>query len=697
MEHPSSKPKKESNYRLLVLEEESKGAQRTNAINEALTGAALKEVGKATDRGMTAALDEFKNVVLHRANKASATWAKYQEGEKGVTRKSGLFGKPKQAGITHEDMLKEFEALRKAADDWLKTHLSSKQDGTDNIRVAKEQACRSFLRTADDGIIEVKARQSLVNPDPDSAIGKLTKLRDKVKREQEKVERLLHLEGSALLGIALQELLEAVQGTDHVAIEGLCLAMENQVETFKRDTKDIAALEQAIGSMSNRVFMDKTMAGRQSSAAAFKQVGNLKQAKKELTLLKEQMELFDPDARKKALDALEVELSSMGQAINLMPDGEQGALRQRMHNAYHQVTIEKNLEAARSEVQRLRVDLDPLASVEAQANPYKRVELAQALLDKALKAKDAKLVAELEDLLAHAQKAATHDQSMAALERQIRDTSDQNSFGSDATVALDRERLQQIMQTTGLTEGEILAIRRYTGPDYTVINPSIANQRDHKEGRRQRVVDKDGKVLDEGTDWMDQIKPGLGRGQLKDYEADFPDYRSYKGGRSDPSYVQAVEDYEKKTTTKNKLYEKGAMLAAYAMEAMKKLPAQQGQTFRGMRMTLQRFEAEYQVGKTFTTLAFSSQSRNRGEAEKYAMGVAGSVQPKPDETTHVLITAEVTEGRDVIAMSAYQNEDEWTMLPGSSYVVESIDKPDHGDMGDPPATAWRYVFMRQIA
>jgi hypothetical protein len=146
------------------------------------------------------------------------------------------------------------------------------------------------------------------------------------------------------------------------------------------------------------------------------------------------------------------------------------------------------------------------------------------------------------------------------------------------------------------------------------------------------------------------------------------------------------------------MYEQGALHAAFALSAMKKLPKKTGRTYRGMRMTLAAFENTYKVDSVITDDAFVSQSTSQATADGFAQG-GGTVPIKPDQTTHVLVTMQVFEARDIKAMSVHKKENEWTMLPGASYRIDSIEAPANGPKGSagvPEATAWRYVHMTQI-
>ena len=543
--------------------------------------------------------------------------------------------------------------------------------------------------------VELQAQGARGSADADSPAGKLQRLREELQGPlSSRVRNLPNAPAAVSVMRALDVAKTAAAGSDHVAAENKVVELKRQLQNLELLNADVERLRHDIAGMANIQFFDKAMRQHQKNADGFEKAGLLEDAKNELERLKE---LLNPDA---ALQALEAELvGPMAKAVALQPADAQKALLQRLYGALAAVK-KSDLQGAKAEVRELKERLDPVLRLKAEKNPHKRIAIAQDYLE--ANPGQSKVAAEVEDLLAEALKQAGVELTMQTFLDQLAEKSNALNPGgafsipSDISSPLDPEALRQVMSDTGLTQVEVLAIRRYTGMNYMIINPAIANQRDFKEKRRDRQVGDDGKVIAEGKDWMDQNRPEKERAQ-QEFDAEFPDVKTYKKGRTDPQFILDVKRYEELSETKSKLYERGALLAAFAKAAIEKLPPKVGQTYRGMRMSQAAFDKAYREGMVIADDGFSSQSTDKAAAEKYAQGKAGSVLPKPGQTTHVLITTEVVNARDVKAMSQYQTEDEWTMLPGSAYEIERIEKLDDGPAGeDPAATAWRHVYMRQV-
>jgi len=220
-------------------------------------------------------------------------------------------------------------------------------------------------------------------------------------------------------------------------------------------------------------------------------------------------------------------------------------------------------------------------------------------------------------------------------------------------------KVQELMKSTGLTEGEVLAIRAYTASNYKYINPAIANQKDRK---------------DKNKDWMDT--QNLDPSKVDLY---------LKGSASDAG-------------SKKGLYEEGALHAGMIMEAFKKLPPTKASLYRGSRMNPADFEKAYAVGKEITYEAFVSQTTDPGVARKFANG-EGDFPPPVDATTSVFVEASVTDARNVMALSIYSDEKELLVPPGTTLRVEKIEDDTQREDGDPQApkaTAWKKVTLVQV-
>lgn len=199
-----------------------------------------------------------------------------------------------------------------------------------------------------------------------------------------------------------------------------------------------------------------------------------------------------------------------------------------------------------------------------------------------------------------------------------------------------------------LTAAEIAAIRVYTLPDYTYINPATANA--------------DG--------WM----------------------KSRIAGANDMHSFKKVHQKVLKS--------EGALHAGMLMQALGKLPPWKGLTYRGSRMTPEKFKAEYSQGATSKFTAFGSSAKIESAARKFADGVGGDVSPSVAETVSVMAKVTLTNGRDISSLSAAMvKEDEVLILPGATFAVTNIERHPTGAPGAKaaPATAWFTVHLTQTA
>lgn len=205
---------------------------------------------------------------------------------------------------------------------------------------------------------------------------------------------------------------------------------------------------------------------------------------------------------------------------------------------------------------------------------------------------------------------------------------------SEFVMGADEESLA-IAKQYHLTEAEILALRTYTAPDYKYINPATANS----------------------PGWMQAQNAGADQKQL---------------------------------------FEEGSLHAGMAMSALMKLPKQEGTTYRGARMTPADFAQKYKVGGTIDFNAFASSAVVRSAAQKFADGL-GDVKPADDQTVSVLCILDTTNARDVRNFSIFgSGEQEWMLLPGSSFKIDRVETSDKGTEGRPKATEWHVVYMSQV-
>ncbi len=227
------------------------------------------------------------------------------------------------------------------------------------------------------------------------------------------------------------------------------------------------------------------------------------------------------------------------------------------------------------------------------------------------------------------------------------------------------------MRSTGLTEGEALAIRAYTAKNYRYINPAIANQKDR---------------TDKGSSWMDaQNRPDPSKAKKPEQKQ-----------RLEAKQKTYDEGLSADAGSKKNLYEEGALHAGMIVEAFKKLPKKIATLYRRARMTPKAFKAEYSQGKIIAYEAFVSQSTSEEVARNYARG-GGDDKPPDDARTSVFVEAKVSDARDIMAISVYDaGEGELLLPPGTTLRVVSIQDDTEQDPGTPMAKNWKKVLLEQV-
>lgn len=226
----------------------------------------------------------------------------------------------------------------------------------------------------------------------------------------------------------------------------------------------------------------------------------------------------------------------------------------------------------------------------------------------------------------------------------------------DEAMVFDAAKINRLMQDYDMSEAEVIAIRTYTADNYKYINPAVANQKD-----------KDYKP----ADWMDQNRP-------KNPGAD---QDTYDQGRAD------------EPGSKKSYYEEGALHAGMMMEAFKKLKPKTAVLHRGARFSPAQFASQYPKGKTIPYEAFVSQTTDPDVARGFANGQGGAAA---DATVSVMIEAHISNARDIQEFSVYKSEKELLVPPNTMLVVDDIEDDPRNDVGNPPATEWKKVVLKQV-
>lgn len=201
-----------------------------------------------------------------------------------------------------------------------------------------------------------------------------------------------------------------------------------------------------------------------------------------------------------------------------------------------------------------------------------------------------------------------------------------------------------------LTADEIAAIRIFTAPDYTYINPGLAND----------------------PSWL---KQNLAKSK-------------------DPH----IQDLVKRNVDPATLMKEGAEHGAKVLNAIKRLPAYTEIAYRGERISLSSFKKNYKDASTKYFGGFGSAAKKREVAQNYAVGRKTDIGLTKDDVVSVLaLVFPKTKARDISLLSASPNdEEEIVILPNTTYTIERwFPVPAPEDRGEPATTHWYMVYLRE--
>jgi hypothetical protein len=203
----------------------------------------------------------------------------------------------------------------------------------------------------------------------------------------------------------------------------------------------------------------------------------------------------------------------------------------------------------------------------------------------------------------------------------------------------------------GLSKAEQTAITVFTANDYKYINPATANSRS----------------------WM-----------LANRAKDPKHNAAGPAGTAKKSNTRLVSQKDDEFV-KNAMDE-GSLHTGMALQGLMKMPAIPGKTFRGETFTKSEFLKMFTLGRggkvsckvpTITRPTISSASTVEHTAARFIADSAPSlpgINPKKiyEETYGVLWEYDVTNGRDLIALSANAVENEIATLPGATFEVTEV-------------------------
>jgi hypothetical protein len=201
-----------------------------------------------------------------------------------------------------------------------------------------------------------------------------------------------------------------------------------------------------------------------------------------------------------------------------------------------------------------------------------------------------------------------------------------------------------------LTADEIAAIRIFTAPDYTYINPGLANS----------------------PSWL---QDNLAKAK-------------------DPH----IKDLVKRKVDPATLLQEGAEHGAKALNAIRRLPEYTQIAYRGERMSIAKFKKNYKDSSIMYFGGFGSAAKKREVAQNYAVGRKTDLDINDDDVVSVLaLVFPKTKARDISLLSASpKDEEEIVILPNTTYIIERwFPVPPPADRGEPPTAHWYMAYLRE--
>lgn len=218
-----------------------------------------------------------------------------------------------------------------------------------------------------------------------------------------------------------------------------------------------------------------------------------------------------------------------------------------------------------------------------------------------------------------------------------------DAAGVKAAMAAGRQAAGEAL---GLSKAEQTAITVFTAQDYKYINPATANSRSWMLANRGN----EGKVHGDTGPKKTNTRVAS---QFED---------AYMANRS----------------------EEGSLHAGLAMQGLAKIKIFKGLTYRGESFTEAAFKKKFKVGSkgrvtardtTITRTSLSSATKDPSVAEAFIQLSAGDLGLGADARTHsycLLWEFDLTDGRDIEALSMSPDEKEVATLPGAKFKIISI-------------------------
>lgn len=216
----------------------------------------------------------------------------------------------------------------------------------------------------------------------------------------------------------------------------------------------------------------------------------------------------------------------------------------------------------------------------------------------------------------------------------------------DADAAEHAERLKVEGDKLGITAAERAAIYTFSARDYLYINPAVTND----------------------ASWM--AKQNDGADKVSKQKVKFPQEILPREYDSTPEMTS--------------LKQEGALHAAFAMSGLAKMPAWKGTVYRGESMSQEDLRKKFKVTtakngqksykpreKTFSRPSLASNTTTRKTAEFFCSQSAMKLG-LAEGYAEIIYVIQLSNGRDLRALSQSAHEDEISTLAGAQFQIDSI-------------------------
>ncbi|BBC26483.1 DUF4157 domain-containing protein [Pseudanabaena sp. ABRG5-3] len=220
-----------------------------------------------------------------------------------------------------------------------------------------------------------------------------------------------------------------------------------------------------------------------------------------------------------------------------------------------------------------------------------------------------------------------------------------------ATEDLAKQASAPLAKEHGLLEGELRAIKMYTGAEFKYINPILANN----------------------DAWLNSQM-----GEL------IPMYDTYENGM--PDFFKGRNNlYDFNDDERTRLKEEAHIHAGMATSGLERLPNIVSQCFRGLGLSEAEFKAQYEdkVGQVISFPSFTSTSRKITTAKEFA-----ETNSRQRGRIGVLLKMNVKFGKDVSKISNASSESEVLLLPNAQFKIDAFEESVNG---------YKQIVLTQVA